>query len=224
MSNLFDLFRQIAPKDPPTPRKPVSRMIVGLGNPGDKYTRTRHNAGFLALDHLAAAAGARIDRAKFHGLCGEGELGGEHVLFLKPQTMMNASGCSVQEAAAFYKLAPEQILVLCDDITRDPGYLRLRRRGSHGGHNGLKDIIRMLGTDNFPRLRLGVGEKPHPDYDLAAWVLSDFTAAEMKALTGTFPELTAGVELWLRGQFDGASQICNSHRPEEARQKENGAS
>ena len=213
MANIFDLFRQIEKKETTSPT-PVTHMIVGLGNPGDKYVRTRHNAGFLAIDHLANAYGAALTRSRFHSLCAEVQMGGHHVLLLKPQTMMNASGLAVQEAAAFYKIPAKNILVLSDDITRDAGRLRLRRDGSAGCHNGLKDIITCLGTDAFPRLRFGVGAKPHPDYDLAAWVLSNFTDAEYKRLIGSFDDVHAGILKYLADEWDAAMQICNSHTPD----------
>ncbi len=211
MADIFDLFKQISKKES-SPTQPISYLIVGLGNYGDKYRRTRHNAGFLAIDALAQAWGARIDRAKFHALCGEATVGEHRVLLMKPQTLMNASGLAVQEAADFYKIPAEHVLVLSDDITQAPGLLRVRRKGSAGGHNGLKDIIACLGSDSFPRIRIGVGEKPHPDYDLAAWVLSDFSKEEMEKLTATFPCIEQGVRKILAEDFDGAMQLCNSFR------------
>ena len=212
MADIFDLFKQIAKKEEPA-RAPISHIIVGLGNPGDKYKNTRHNAGFLAIDQLAAHYGARIDRARFHALCGEATIGGKHVLLVKPQTLMNASGLAVQEAAAFYKVEPANILVISDDIAQEPGKMRLRRKGSAGGQKGLNDIITCLGTDAFPRLRLGVGAKPHPDYDLAAWVLSDFSADEMNRLMEAAAAARPGIEQVLSGDFDAAMQICNSYKP-----------
>lgn len=212
MADIFDLFKQIAKKEESS-LEPVSWLIVGLGNPGDKYKTTRHNAGFLALDHLAQKYNIRIDRARFHALCGEGRIKNHHVLLMKPQTMMNASGLSVQEAADFYKILPDHILVISDDITQPPAGMRIRKKGSAGGHNGLKDIIACLGGDGFPRLRIGVGEKPHPDYDLAAWVLSDFPKEELSLLSLAFPIASQGIERILDGDFDGAMQICNSHNP-----------
>ena len=213
MANIFDLFDQISKKTTTT-TEPISWLIVGLGNYGTKYTRTRHNAGFLAIDAFAQEHNVRIDRSKFHSLCGELTLGNHRLLLMKPQTLMNASGLAVQEAAEFYKIPADHILVLSDDITQSPGYLRVRRKGSAGGHNGLKDIIACLGTDAFPRIRIGVGATPHPDYDLAAWVLSEFPATEMEALTSSFPCISEGIELILNGDFDGAMQLCNSYRPQ----------
>lgn len=214
MADIFDLFKQIAKKEE-SPKEPVSWLIVGLGNPGEKYRMTRHNAGFLTLDYLAERWGARIDRAKFHALCGEATVGAHRVLLMKPQTLMNASGLAVQEAAAFYKISPDHILVISDDIAQAPGKMRVRRKGSAGGQKGLNDIIVCMGTDAFPRLRMGVGAKPHPDYELAAWVLSEFGKADFEKLSATFPTAKSGVEKILSGDFDGAMQICNSFTPEE---------
>lgn len=212
MADIFDLFKQIAKKEEPT-KQPISYLIVGLGNPGEKYKMTRHNAGFLTLDYLAEQYGVRVDRAKFHALCAEATIGKHRVLLMKPQTLMNASGLAVQEAAAFYKITPDHILVISDDIAQAPGKMRVRRKGSAGGQKGLNDIIVCMGTDDIPRLRMGVGAKPHPDYDLAAWVLSDFSAEEQKQLFGCFADAKLGVEKILDGDFDAAMQICNSHTP-----------
>ena len=212
MADIFDLFKQIAKKEEPA-AAPISWLIVGLGNPGEKDRMTRHNAGFLTLDYLAEQYGARVDRAKFHALCGEATVGGHRVLLMKPQTLMNASGLAVQEAAAFYKLTPAQILVISDDIAQDPGRMRVRRKGSAGGQKGLNDIIVCLGTDDFPRLRMGVGAKPHPDFDLGDWVLSEFRPEEKKRLFDSFPTAKQGIERILDGDLDAAMQICNSYAP-----------
>lgn len=214
MADIFDLFKQIAKKDD-TPKTPISWLIVGLGNPGEKYRFTRHNAGFLVIDYLAEQYGARIDRAKFHALVGEATVGRQHVLLVKPQTMMNASGLAVQEAASFYKIDPTHILVISDDIAQGVGRMRVRRRGSAGGQKGLGDIITCMGTDAFPRLRMGVGAKPHPDYDLASWVLSELSEKDREVFFATFPTAKAGVEKILSGDVDGAMQICNSYAPME---------
>ena len=212
MADIFDLFKQIAKKEE-SPKQPISYLIVGLGNPGEKYKMTRHNAGFLTLDYLAEQYGVRVDRAKFHALCAEATIGKHRVLLMKPQTLMNASGLAVQEAAAFYKIAPDHILVISDDIAQAPGKMRVRRKGSAGGQKGLNDIIVCMGTDEIPRLRMGVGAKPHPDYDLAAWVLSEFSAEEKKDLFDCFADAKRGIEKLLDGDFDTAMQICNSHAP-----------
>lgn len=212
MADIFDLFKQISKKEEVSP-SPITHLIVGLGNPGDKYFYTRHNAGFLALDYFADALGTRIDRYKFHALCAEAQVGAHRVLLMKPQTMMNASGTAVAEAASFYKIPPERIIVLSDDITGIPARIRIRRRGSAGGHNGLKDIIARIGSEDFPRIRIGVGEKPHPDYDLAAWVLSDFSREEQALLFSSFGCIEKGLRLLLDGSFDAAQQLCNSFDP-----------
>ena len=153
-------------------------LIAGLGNPEAKYDGTRHNAGFAALDYLSGKWGISVSKTKFQGLWGQGEVDGHKVVLLKPLTYMNLSGDSIAPLAGFFKIPADHVIVLCDDITQNPGKLRIRPSGSAGGHNGLKNIIQHLGTDQFPRIKLGVGAKPHPDYELAAWVLSRFTKEE----------------------------------------------
>ena len=214
MADIFDLFKQIAKKEE-TPKEPISWIVVGLGNPGKKYFNTRHNAGFLCLDYISQKENIRIDRSKFHSLCGEGQIGKHRVLLMMPQTLMNASGTAVREAADFYKIDPSHIIVLSDDITQKPGKLRVRQKGSAGGHNGLKDIIYQLGSESFPRLRLGVGEKPHPDYDLADWVLSEFNKQEQETLFASFPCAHEGLCKLLDSDIEMAQRICNSYSPEE---------
>ena len=157
-------------------------LIVGLGNPGREYEKTRHNAGFRAIDLLAGSLGCKIDRMKFQGLYGQVSYKGKKLMLLKPQTYMNLSGRSVLQLSAFFKIPPARIIVLFDDISLEPGRLRLRKDGSAGGHNGIKSIIQELGSQDFPRVKIGVGAKPHPDFDLADWVLSTFSAQEEKAL------------------------------------------
>ena len=147
-------------------------LIVGLGNPGAEYARTRHNTGFLALDELAGMLGVKVERSRFRALTGTANYRGNKLILMKPQTYMNASGMAVEPAAHFYKVPPERVLVIFDDISLPVGRLRVRKDGSAGGHNGLKSIIHELGSENFPRVKVGVGAKPHPDYDLADWVLS----------------------------------------------------
>ena len=209
MSNIFDLFKKIEKKEDATP---VTHIVVGLGNPGTEYAKTRHNAGFLMMDYLAERAGIRVDRSKFKALVGDGEIAGKRVLLMKPQTFMNLSGEAVAEAAKFYKIAPENILVLSDDISLDVGRMRLRQKGSDGGQNGLKNIILHLSSDAFPRLRFGVGKKPHPDYDLAAWVLSEFTKDEQKLIFDCFSVAYDGVTQYLSGKTEAAVQTCNGKR------------
>ena len=157
-------------------------LIVGLGNPGREYEKTRHNAGFRALDILADKLGCKVDKAKFQGLYGQVNFKGRKLLLLKPQTFMNLSGRSVLQLSAFFHVPPQNIIVLFDDISLEPGRLRIRKDGSAGGHNGIKSIIAELGSQEFPRVKIGVGAKPHPDFDLADWVLSAFSAQEEKAL------------------------------------------
>ena len=196
-------------KNTPSPG-PVEFLVVGLGNPGKQYEGTRHNAGFLALDTIAQKHHTEIKRIKFKGTVGECVLGGKKVLLLKPSTYMNLSGQSVQEAMQFYKLPPEKVLVIFDDINLDPGKLRIRRKGSDGGHNGMKNIIYLAGSDQFPRIKLGVGKKPHPDYNLADWVLSRFTDKEMDSLSTALENATAAAELIVRGDTDRAMNLYNS--------------
>lgn len=185
-------------------------MIVGLGNPDKKYEFTRHNAGFLCVDMLAEKHGFTVKKLKFRSLLGDAVLGGHRCLILKPQTYMNLSGEAVREAAAFYKIPPERILVLFDDISLDVGKLRIRRKGTDGGHNGIKNIIYHLASDRFPRIKIGVGKKPHPDYDLADWVLSEFKKDEEAPLKAALENACAAVELLLDGEIDKAMNLYNS--------------
>ena len=157
-------------------------LVVGLGNPGKEYTRTRHNCGFRALDILADKLGCKVDKGKFQGLYGQCTYGGTKLLLLKPQTYMNLSGRSVLQLSAYFNVPPQRIIVMFDDISLEPGRLRVRNDGSAGGHNGIKSIISELGSQEFPRVKIGVGSKPTPEYNLADWVLSSFSAQEEKAL------------------------------------------
>ncbi len=189
----------------------VEWIIAGLGNPGKKYTGTRHNVGFAALDKLAGQMGVDVKRSKFDSLYGTGTLGGRQVMLLKPQTFMNLSGQSLLKAAEFYKIPPERVLVLFDDISLAPGVLRLRKSGSAGGHNGLKSIITFLGED-FPRVKIGVGDRPVKDYELADWVLSRLTAAEAGAIENRFDDVCAAAELVVKGAFDEAMSRFNGEK------------
>ncbi len=163
-------------------KKQESWLIVGLGNPGREYEKSRHNAGFRALDILAGKLGCKVDKLKFQGLYCQTNYNGMKLYLLKPQTYMNLSGRSVLQLSAFFHVPPQRIIVMFDDISLEPGRLRVRADGSAGGHNGIKSIIQEVGSQDFPRVKIGVGAKPHPDYDLADWVLSSFTAQEEKAL------------------------------------------
>lgn len=160
------------------PSGPVGWIVVFLGNPGTKYDKTRHNAGFMTADKCEKATGARITRVRFRALTDQTRVGEETVLLMKPQTYMNLSGEAVGEAAKFYKVPPERVLVVSDDVSLPTGKLRIRAKGSAGGHNGLKSIIQHLGTDAFPRVKIGVGAPPHPNYDMADWVLGRFTGKD----------------------------------------------
>ncbi len=203
MTDIFALFDQI--KKPAAPAAgPITHLVVGLGNPGAAYEGTRHNIGFASLDVLAARAGIAVRNAKFSALVGEGVIGGAHVLLVKPQTYMNLSGDAVSAAAAFYKIPPSNIIVLCDDINFEVGHLRIRRNGSHGGHNGLRSIEDRLGSRDYPRVKLGVGKKPHPDYDLADWVLGHFPKEAGETLVSVCGRAADAVELMLAGKIDEA--------------------
>ena len=184
-------------------------LIVGLGNPGEKYAFTRHNAGFLCLDLLADKETAKINKIKFKGVLGEAAIGGHRCILLKPQTFMNNSGESVRAAADFYKIPPEHVLVIFDDISLPCGKLRIRRKGSAGGHNGIKSITAHLGSDAFPRIKLGVGEKPDPRWDLADWVLSNFQKEELTALREASDKACDAVEKIVCGGIEQAMSLYN---------------
>ena len=184
-------------------------LIAGLGNPEPKYDGTRHNAGFEALDYLAAQWGCSITKAKWQGLYGTAQVGQHKVVLLKPLTYMNLSGQSIAPAANFYKIPADHVIVLCDDITQAPGKLRIRPSGSAGGHNGLKSIIARLGGDNFPRIRIGVGAKPRPDYDLADWVLGKFPPEDAKAMADRYPDIEAAAKLIMDGKLGLAQSKYN---------------
>ena len=169
-------------------------LLVGLGNPGTQYENTRHNVGFLVADELAERQNAPIQRLKFKALTNLLTISGEKVLVMKPVTYMNLSGEAVRPAADFYKIPPDHVLVISDDTALAVGRLRIRKGGSAGGHNGLKSIIQHLGTDQFPRLRVGVGEKPHPDYDMADWVLGKFQGEDRKAIDAAVKRAADAVE------------------------------
>ena len=203
--NIFELFKTISQEK--KDRQPVTYLVAGLGNPGTKYQNTRHNAGFQALETLGSKYGSTVDRLRFHALVGECTIGTCRILLMKPQTFMNASGEAIQEAANWYKIAPDHIIILCDDITLDVGRLRVRRKGSHGGHNGLKSIIQQLGTDEFPRIRIGVGIPPK-DYDIVDWVLGQFDTEDRKTMAdSTTKAAEAVVELLLHGVEAAANQF-----------------
>lgn len=184
-------------------------LIAGLGNPETKYDGSRHNAGFAALDYLSDKWNIPLNKTKFQGLWGQGDVDGRRVVLLKPLTYMNLSGESIGPLADFFKIPPQQVLVLCDDVTQAPGKLRIRPSGSAGGHNGLKNIIARLGGQGFPRIRIGVGAKPHPDYDLADWVLGKFPPEDAKALADRWPDVDAAARLIMEGKLALAQSKYN---------------
>lgn len=189
-----------------------SWLIVGLGNPGKEYERTRHNAGFRAVDLLADKLGCRIDKSKFQGLYGQVNYGGKKLMLLKPLTYMNLSGRSVLQLSAYFNIPPQRIIVLFDDISLEPGRLRIRADGSAGGHNGIKSIIQEVGSQAFPRVKIGVGAKPNPEYDLADWVLSTFSAKEEKALSTALENAAdAALAIIDRGVPEAANRFNGSH-------------
>lgn len=202
MSNIFDLFKKIETQKASS--EPVSFIVVGLGNIGKQYELTRHNAGFIAIDYIAEKYGAKIDRIKFHATVGECNIGGARVLLMKPSTLMNNSGVAVGEAAAFYKIPPQRVLVLHDEISFDAGIIRIRRKGSAGGHNGLKSIIARLPGEEFPRIKIGIGKKPNPEYDLADWVLGKMSESDLKAIKARLDDIATATELIIKGDIDGA--------------------
>ncbi|MBQ2704330.1 MAG: aminoacyl-tRNA hydrolase [Clostridia bacterium] len=187
----------------------VEYMIVGLGNPGAKYDSTRHNVGFEVVDMLAKQVGCSVIKSKFNALYGKCDIEGVPCLIVKPQTYMNNSGEAVAPLAKFYKIPAENIIVVSDDISLEPGRLRIRRKGSDGGHNGLKSICNYMG-DNYPRVKMGVGAKPHPDYDLAAWVLGKFPADAQKEFTSAAEKACKAICLMVKGDTDGAMNKFNS--------------
>ena len=203
MSNIFDLFKKIEKQADTTP---VSFIIAGLGNPGAQYAKTRHNVGFVAIDYIAEKLGVRIDRAKFHSLVAEAKIGGVRVLLMKPETYMNNSGVAIGEAATFYKIPPERVLVLHDEISFEPGLMRIRRKGSAGGHNGLKSIIAHLSSEEFPRVKIGVGKKPTPEYDLADWVLGKMPKEATDAFEARLEDILGATRLITEGKIDDAMQ------------------
>lgn len=184
-------------------------LIAGLGNPGTKYDGTRHNAGFMMVDALAEHAGCEVRRIKFKGLYGKCKIAGQNIILLKPSTFMNLSGQSVTDAMNFFHIPPERTLLLFDDISLDVGKTRIRLKGSDGGHNGVKNIIYLSGSDKFPRMKIGIGHKPE-GWDLADWVLSRFNKDEMKLLAGVAENVTEAVELIITGHADKAMNRFNS--------------
>ncbi len=190
-------------------------IVVGLGNPGQQYEQTRHNIGFITINAVAENHGVRIDHEKWNALTAECRIGTEKVLLMKPLTFMNNSGEAVGEAARFYKVPPENVIIISDDISLSPGTVRIRRSGTAGGHNGLKSIISHLGSDNFPRIKIGVGERIHPNEDLVDHVLGKFGKEDIPLMNEAIKKAAASVDLIVAGDIDGAMNLYNTKKKKE---------
>ena len=212
--SILDIFKAIESQQP-TVTGPPEWIIAGLGNIGAKYQHTRHNAGFLMIDAFAEQCGAKFGKHQFRSNIAQAECEGIRCLLMKPDTLMNLSGMAVTEAMQFYHIPPERVIVICDDVSLDTGVVRIRKKGSDGGHNGLKNIIYLSGSDTFPRVRIGVGKKPHPDYDLADWVLSAFSPQDMEALAEASKAVCAALPLMMQNKIDLAMSRYNTGKKKE---------
>ena len=208
MTDIFDLFKKISRGSSEPAGKPEF-IVAGLGNPGFEYEGTRHNAGFCALDYIASKCSCKVRDSKFKALTGIAVMNGKNVLLMKPQTYMNNSGEAVSAAASFYKISPQNVIVISDDVCQKPGKIRIRKSGSAGGQKGLKSIIEHLGTEDFPRIRIGVGEKPCPEYDLAAWVLGKVPDEDRKLMESRFDDVYDAIPMIMDGRFDDAMGSFN---------------
>ena len=204
---IFDKLKIVST---PAPTGPVEYIIVGLGNPGKEYEYTRHNAGFLTLERLSEKYNVKINKLKFKSLYSDVLISGKRCLLLKPSTYMNKSGEAVREVMNFYKVPIEKVIVVFDDISLEPSHIRIKRKGTDGGHNGIKNIIYLTGKDNFPRIKIGVGKKPHPQYNLADWVLSSFKKEEEKLISEAFDKAVQAIEIIVAGDIDKAMNEFNS--------------
>ena len=207
--SIFDIFKQLENKEP-APTGAVEYIIVGLGNPGTEYENTRHNIGFMTIDTLCEKYKVNCKKLKFKSLTCDMMISGKRCLIMKPSTFMNKSGEAVTEAMSFYKIPPERTIIVFDDISLEPGKMRIRRKGSDGGHNGIKNIIYLSGADTFPRIKMGVGAKPHPDYNLADWVLGHFKKEDGEKLEQCFQNAVTALELMVDGKTDQAMNKFNS--------------
>lgn len=207
MSNIFDLFKKIE-ISPPIINKPINFIVCGLGNPGNKYAQNRHNVGFMCLDYIAQKLNININRLKFKALCGESIINDTHVLFMKPQTFMNNSGEALREAVDFYKIPYENIIIIFDDINLTPGVMRVKRKGSDGGHNGIKSIICHLGTQNIPRIKIGVGIPPE-GWELMDWVLGNINEESKEPIFKCIQASLPCTELIISGNTDIAMNTYN---------------
>lgn len=207
--SVFDIFKQLESKSA-EPAGAVEYIICGLGNPGTQYENTRHNIGFMTVDTLCEKYKLSCKKLKFKSLTCDAVISGKRCLIMKPTTFMNNSGEAVVEAMSFYKVPPERTIIVFDDISLEPGKLRIRRKGSDGGHNGIKSIIYLSGSDAFPRIKMGVGAKPHPDYSLADWVLGHFKKEDGEKLEQCFGNAVSALELMIGGKTDEAMNKFNS--------------
>lgn len=207
--SIFDVFDRISANSA-APKGKIEYVIAGLGNPGMEYDNTRHNAGFMVLDMLASQLSEDISRLRFKGKTAEVMIGDKRCLLLKPTTYMNNSGESIVQALEFYKIDVDHLIVVCDDISLDAGKLRIRRKGSHGGHNGLRSICELTGRDDYQRIKMGVGKKPHPDYDLAKWVLGKFGKEDAEKMKQSAENACECLKLMVQGKTDEAMNKYNS--------------
>ena len=205
--SIFDAFAKISSSSSVGGK--IEYIIAGLGNPGLQYEHTRHNAGFMAVDKIAENLGTKIERMKFKGLYADVNIDGKRCILLKPTTYMNNSGESIVEALNFYKLDVDRLIVIYDDISLEPSKMRIRRKGSHGGHNGMRSIIDLTGSEDFLRIKLGVGKKPHPDYDLAKWVLGQFRPDDMSKLQDAISNAEEAVKLMVNDNVNEAMNKFN---------------
>lgn len=213
MPTLDELFAKIALSRTPAPTGPVEYIIAGLGNPGKQYDGTRHNIGFSAIDTLASSLGVRVEKLKFQSLTADTLIAGKRVLLMKPHTFMNLSGQAIRDAAAFHKIPIHHVLVIVDDISLPVGSLRIRKKGSDGGHNGLKNIIYLTGHNDFPRVKIGVGQKPHPDFDLVDWVLGKFPPHDAQIITNLLQDVLPICQYFVQDDLDHAMSNYNRTAP-----------
>ena len=208
--SIADIFKKLESERTPAPQGAVEYIICGLGNPGTQYEGTRHNIGFMTIDTLCDKYKLDCKKLRFKSLTCDAMISGKRCLIMKPTTFMNNSGEAVTEAMSFYKIPPERTIIVFDDISLEPGKLRIRRKGSDGGHNGIKSIIYLSGSDMFPRIKMGVGAKPHPDYNLADWVLGNFKKEQAEALETAMDNAVSSIELMVGGKMNEAMNKFNS--------------
>ena len=208
--SIADIFKKLESERTPAPQGAVEYIICGLGNPGTQYEGTRHNIGFMTIDTLCDKYKLDCKKLRFKSLTCDAMISGKRCLIMKPTTFMNNSGEAVTEAMSFYKIPPERTIIVFDDISLEPGKLRIRRKGSDGGHNGIKSIIYLSGSDMFPRIKMGVGAKPHPDYNLADWVLGHFKKEQAEPLETAMDNAVSSIELMVGGKMNEAMNKFNS--------------